>query len=718
MIRCPISWRIFRREILDAFRNWNVIFVTILLPFATAPLTGIAIAEIASQQAASEAKESDVGSLRKDKTAKGKSYKVAVLGNDVETFEKKIGERNRFAVTPFDLPLGETKLTDLVKEKPSPEIEAIREKIRDRIASGELDAVLVTERQGPDKRNLTNVQVVLFSDDTIKPSKKAGAALGRVAEEWRKEFRADRLETIGHTENSLRPFVFQTEQLAPRAKRLAYQLAPMLAVFLFLVLASGCYYSASYSIAGEKERGTLATLLAAPVRPVELLMGKWLNVACIGFIGALANTGSLAVTSVLMLRTAAKQAPGTALFDGAGFSIAALWPASGLLLLNLMLLGMMLASLTLVICMFARGQNDATYLLTPFILFVCLPAFLAILPNMEWQTATASIPLLNNALLIRGLVRHEVLGVGLVLMSFAINIVFCLGVLGFGARMFESERIRFSESPGSLKDILSRRATVPFTGMVSALVILLLLIGNFYINLLLASSGFATQVLSVQAWTVLVPLALVWFLRLPWREALSWRLPRPGVWPGAILMGATAWTIALPFLKLFPIPEEWSRQFSEPFVKLLGEPGGIALVLLLAAVVPAICEEIAFRGVVLSGLLRRFSPGVAIFLTSVCFGVAHYSVFRFLPTAILGAVLGWIAWQSRSIFPGMLIHAINNSLAILTMAMAGRNASPESLPSWPLIAGGAALFLSGLFIVRAATRRDSASLEGPGLPPQ
>jgi sodium transport system permease protein len=713
MIRLPISWRIFRREILDAFRNWNVIFVTILLPFATAPLTGIALTEITSQQAASEARESDVGSLKKDKSATGKHYKVAVLGNGAEAFEQKIGERNRFEVTALDIPLGDTNLGDLTAKDPPPEAAAIREKIRDRIITGDLDAVLVAQENAPDEKNLTNVRLVLFADETLPSSKKASTALERVAEEWRKDFRKDRLEEIGQTENALRPFQFDTEQLAPRAKRMAYLMAPMLAVFLFLVLASGCYYSASYSIAGEKERGTLATLLAAPIRPVELLMGKWLNVTCIGFIGALANTCSLVVTGVLMMRAAAKHVPGASLFGDAEFSLATLAPSGGLLLLNLMLLGMMLASLTLVICMFARGQNDATYLLTPFILFVCLPAVIAVLPNVEWQTATAAVPLLNNALLIRCIVRHEVLGAGLVFMSFAINIVFCLAVLAFGARMFESERVRFSESPGSLKDILSRRATVPHTGMVSALVIVLLLIGNFYLNLLFPSAGFATQVLAVQAWTVLVPLALVWFLKLPWRDVLSWRLPRPAVWPGAILMGATAWTIAVPFLKFFPVPEEWSRQFSEPFIKLLAEPGGLAIALLLAAVLPAICEEIAFRGVVLSGLLRRFSPGVAIFLTSVCFGIAHYSVFRFLPTAILGAVLSWTTWRTKSIFPGMLMHAINNGLAIAAMAASAKDTSPSSLPSWPVLAGGGAIFLLGLFIVRTATRPEKEKAESP-----
>lgn len=704
MIRFPLVWRIFRREILDAFRNWNVLFVTILLPFATAPLAGIALAEITSQQAASEAKESDVGRLKKDKTTKGRHYKVAVIGGGTEAFEKKIADRNRFTVAPIDLRLGETTLDDLTAKQPPPEAGAIREKVRSLITSGEVDVVLVVQEEAPDEKNLKNVRLVLLSDETIKSSKKAATALERVAEEWRREARTDRLKEIGQTEDALRPFQIHTDQLAPKSKRMAYLMAPMLAVFLFLVLASGCYYSASYAIAGEKERGTLATLLAAPVRPAELLMGKWLNVTFIGFVGALANTASLLVTSVLMVRGAARHVPGAANFGDSGLSLAVLWPSGGLLLANLMLLGMTLASLTLVICMFARGQNDATYLLTPFILFVCLPPVVAVLPNVEWQVATAAIPLLNNALLIRCLIRQEVLGIGLVALSFAINMAFCLGILGFGARMFESERVRFSESPGSLKDILRRRATVPLTAMVSALVILLLLIGNFYLNLLLASAGFATQILTVQAWTVLVPLALVWFLRLPWREVLSWRMPRLAAWPGALLMGTTAWTMALPFLKLFPVPEEWTRQFSEPFIKLLAEPGGLALVLLLAAVLPAICEEIAFRGVVLSGLLRRFSPGVAILLTSACFGIAHYSVFRFLPTAILGVLLSWTTWRTKSIFPGMLMHAINNGLAILAMAAAGKNDTPERLPSWPVIAVGGAVFLLGLFIIHAATR--------------
>ena len=61
---------------------------------------------------------------------------------------------------------------------------------------------------------------------------------------------------------------------------------------------------------------------------------------------------------------------------------------------------------------------------------------------------------------------------------------------------------------------------------------------------------------------------------------------------------------------------------------------------------------------------RRLGPGAALFLSSLLFAVAHSSIYRLLPTFTLGLLLGYCALRSRSLIPGMIIHAINNSLLV------------------------------------------------------
>jgi membrane protease YdiL (CAAX protease family) len=86
---------------------------------------------------------------------------------------------------------------------------------------------------------------------------------------------------------------------------------------------------------------------------------------------------------------------------------------------------------------------------------------------------------------------------------------------------------------------------------------------------------------------------------------------------------------------------------------------------------PAICEEIAFRGFILNGLRSRFHPWTAILLSSFLFALSHLNVFQFIPSFVLGVVLGLLAVRSSSVLPGMLFHLLHNTLVIAPVLLAG-----------------------------------------------
>ncbi len=89
---------------------------------------------------------------------------------------------------------------------------------------------------------------------------------------------------------------------------------------------------------------------------------------------------------------------------------------------------------------------------------------------------------------------------------------------------------------------------------------------------------------------------------------------------------------------------------------------GILLVL-GAAIVPAICEETAFRGLVMSGL-ERWGGRVAVVVTTLLFAAYHFEPYGIPTYLVLGAFLAWLAWRSGSILPGIAAHATNNLLAL------------------------------------------------------
>jgi membrane protease YdiL (CAAX protease family) len=93
--------------------------------------------------------------------------------------------------------------------------------------------------------------------------------------------------------------------------------------------------------------------------------------------------------------------------------------------------------------------------------------------------------------------------------------------------------------------------------------------------------------------------------------------------------------------------------------------GGLALAILVFALLPALCEEILFRGFVLRGLLHRVSPAKAVIWSALIFGAFHFDLYRLLPTAVLGLVLGWVAVTTGSLWPSIVLHAANNAIAVL-----------------------------------------------------
>jgi ABC-2 type transport system permease protein/sodium transport system permease protein len=95
-----------------------------------------------------------------------------------------------------------------------------------------------------------------------------------------------------------------------------------------------------------------------------------------------------------------------------------------------------------------------------------------------------------------------------------------------------------------------------------------------------------------------------------------------------------------------------------------------AAILLAFAVVPAVCEELFFRGYLLAALRPRMNAWAAVGLSSLIFGVFHacvggvVQVEHVLGSTFLGLALGWVAWQSRSVLPGMLLHGLNNGIML------------------------------------------------------
>ena len=91
---------------------------------------------------------------------------------------------------------------------------------------------------------------------------------------------------------------------------------------------------------------------------------------------------------------------------------------------------------------------------------------------------------------------------------------------------------------------------------------------------------------------------------------------------------------------------------------------GLALSILLVALVAPFAEELAFRGVVMPVLGARFGMWPAIAGSAAVFAAYHFSLWLFLPTLALGFALGWLAWTRRSLWPAIALHVLYNASAV------------------------------------------------------
>lgn len=98
-----------------------------------------------------------------------------------------------------------------------------------------------------------------------------------------------------------------------------------------------------------------------------------------------------------------------------------------------------------------------------------------------------------------------------------------------------------------------------------------------------------------------------------------------------------------------------------------------SFVIFIIAVIPALCEETLFRGLVQKSFERKLRPFWSIFITSLFFGLYHFNPYGLVALFLLGAYFGYAAYVSDSIFVTMILHFLNNLVAILAYFILGND---------------------------------------------
>lgn len=188
-----------------------------------------------------------------------------------------------------------------------------------------------------------------------------------------------------------------------------------------------------------------------------------------------------------------------------------------------------------------------------------------------------------------------------------------------------------------------------------------------------------------------IAIAAAVFSPSPFATRLSLRLP---AWPWWTTIAAV---LAAPFfsflwsivLSQFVSSNEYFEKMAEMF-RSTTNGFGFAVTLLCISVMPAFSEEWLFRGYVQTRLLQRWSPWLAILVSSSLFAAFHLDPLHVIAVFPIGLWLGYISWRCASIIPAMLAHAYNNALSLVGVIYDEADAMDSGMSS---IANQATVFL-------------------------
>jgi sodium transport system permease protein len=536
------------------------------------------------------------------------------------------------------------------------------------------------------------------------------------------EARARRMARAGLPATVLRPVELKFVDLPgrpvpPPPRSITLELVGGVLVMLAVLTMTGAFYPAIDAIAGEKERGTIETLLIAPCSADVIVGGKFLAVFAVTLATLAVNVVSIAATAAVSMRL---------LPEGITMAV----PGQGILsvggaVLAFVGLAALAAATCLAVTTAAKSGKEAQNTLTPVILLVSGLAGTALLPGMRSDSWLAAVPFVGHVLVAReafltaDAAVSEWLPAAPLLIVLVSSIAWSWLLLRATAAVLTDEDILFrgpdTTTRGFARPAARERPTVA-QGIVP---VIAGLAAVWY------AQGFAPDdplwaIPLQQAAIVMAPLAVmaVW-QRVDWRRTFAvapagggglWRTSACVV--GAALVGAGLFVIgaaALLAVRGTAMSDE-ARLLAEKFLELMqSRPWWVSWGLM--AVLPAIGEELLFRGWVFAAFAgaapARGRLAAAIIAQAACFAVVHLLPERMPQTFVLGIVLAVIVVRTGSLLPAIVGHLAHNSMPLVLMSLTG-DATPAAagpaIPARALAAAAAAVFIGGLLIAAGGRR--------------
>jgi sodium transport system permease protein len=395
-----MSWKniklIFIKELVGTIRDKRTIIAMIIIPLIFYPLLFAGIGYF-----------SKVGSIKSEEAAS----KIIILGAE-------------FAPQLVKHLQDYEKIEILIIEDDSP----------NKLQNGDIQAVLVIpsdfkykiEQEEPNK-------LILKYDATEAKSRIAKQRINQVIEKYKGEILLQRLSRLDLQEEFLTPLILQEENIATAEKITGSFLAVLLPYLIIILIFTGAMHTAVDITAGEKERGTIATLLVSQISRLEIVLGKCFAVMLISFTSMVLGLFGL----TLAFLSGASIAGGV---EGVQFGIS----VNTVFLLFLVLFPLVgLASAVLVMVgIFARNIREASSYITPIYMLTIFLGIISISQGMELTGKMFLVPVLNSSFVFKELLMGKIYW-SHIITTFSANMIIAGFALLGATRLFTKEEVLF-----------------------------------------------------------------------------------------------------------------------------------------------------------------------------------------------------------------------------------------------------------------------------------
>jgi sodium transport system permease protein len=389
---------IFRKEFTDTIRDRRTLFMMIVFPLLLVPALMIVVTNI---------------QMSSMKNAEEKVLRVALIAR---------------ANAP-GLVVALNGRTDLriIEGIPADSMEAM-------IARDSIDAAVVIAADfDAAVARMTSGTIRLFyksSDDFDMVKRRLSGVIGS----YEKQLVAERFAVLKMDPSIVNPVTIEEHDVASMKERIGKSVGGLVPYLFVIFCFMGAMYPAIDLAAGEKERGTMETLLTAPVSRFQILVGKFAVVVLTGLMSAAVSIFGILVA----VRQVSKIPP-----EILSAVMAILDAQTVLLVLSLLLpLTVFFAAFLLSMSIYAKSYKEAQSMISPLMIVVILPVMIGLFPGVALDPVTALIPVLNVSLATKEIIAGTI-KTGLLLEVYASLLVLAALSLFGCARWFEREETIF-----------------------------------------------------------------------------------------------------------------------------------------------------------------------------------------------------------------------------------------------------------------------------------